>query len=121
VRVAADAALAQRSVALGEVAAVACGMVLLSPQSSKSHFCVWLFPVAFVIDRLLRGPRDALAASLFVGAAVLGLLSKDMLAVFGRQLGPLVLAYGNATWATVLLLAATVRCLFALAREPVTP
>lgn len=109
-----DAAAAQYSVGLGEVAAIACGMVLLSPQSSKSHFCVWLFPVAFVVDRLLRGRRDLLALGLFVAAAVTGLLAKDLL---GRELGNRVLGYGNVTWATVLFLLATVRCLRGLGRD----
>lgn len=113
VRAAADRALAQRGVGLGEVAAVACGMVLLSPQSSKSHFCVWLFPVAFVAERLLRGPRDRLAAGLLVGACLTGLLAKDVL---GTRLGNQALALGNVTWATVLLLLATVRCLWTAAR-----
>ena len=108
VRAAGDTLRAQRLVGLGEVAAIACGMVLLSPQSSKSHFCVWLFPVAFVAERLLRGPRDRLAAGLLFGACLTGLLAKDVL---GTRLGNLALAYGNVTWATVLLLLATVRCL----------
>jgi hypothetical protein len=114
VRGAGDAVAAQAAVGLGDVAAIACGMVLLSPQSSKSHFCVWLFPVAFVADRLLRGPRDVLALVLFVSAAVVGLLAKDLL---GTQLGNRVLGYGNVTWATVLLLGATVRCLWGIARS----
>jgi len=113
VRAAADQALAQRGVGLGEVAAIACGMVLLSPQSSKSHFCVWLFPVAFVAERLLRGPRDRLAAGLLVGACLTGLLAKDVL---GKELGNQALALGNVTWATVLLLLATVRCLATASR-----
>ena len=113
VRQASDAAAAQAAVALGECAAIACGMVLLSPQSSKSHFCVWLFPVAFVIDRLLRGRRDWLALGLFVAGAVVGLLAKDLL---GRDLGNRVLGLGNVTWATVLFLLATVRLLGGLGR-----
>jgi hypothetical protein len=36
------------------------------------------------------------------------MLSKELL---GRQLGNVALAWGNVTWATVLLLLATVRCL----------
>ncbi|MFN6195351.1 MAG: glycosyltransferase 87 family protein, partial [Planctomycetota bacterium] len=100
------AAAVRRTVALGEVGAFACGMLLLSPMSSKSHFCVWVFPVAFLAEGVLRGRRDALATALFVAAAVVGLLAKDLL---GKSLGNVVLAYGNATWATVLLLLATVR------------
>jgi len=108
VRGAADAAAAQRVVGLGEVAAIACGMVLLSPQSSKSHFCIWLFPAAYVVDRLLRYRRDAWAIVLLVSAAIMGLCSKELL---GTGLGNWVLGYGNVTWCTLLLLWATVRCL----------
>lgn len=113
VRGADDVAAAQRAVALGEVGAFACGMLLLSPMSSKAHFCVWLFPVAFLAERLLRGRRDLVCAGLFVAGAVVGLLAKDLL---GRKLGNDVLAYGNATWATVLFLLATLRALAGMAR-----
>jgi len=106
VRGATDAAAAQRAVALGEVGAFACGMLLLSPMSSKAHFCVWLFPVAFLVERLLRGRRDVVAAGLFVAGAVGSLMAKDLL---GRELGNDVLAYGNVTWATALFLLATLR------------
>jgi hypothetical protein len=115
VRSAADAAAAQSAVGLGEVAAIACGMVLLSPQSSKSHFCIWLFPTAYVVDRLLRCRRDTCAIVLFVLAAVVGLLSKQLL---GTGLGNHLLGYGNVTWSTLLLLGATVRC---LRMTPVAP
>jgi len=118
VRAAGDAADAmQRRVALGEVAAIACGMVLLSPQSSKAHFCVWLFPVAFVVQQLLRGRRDALALALFVASFVLAMLSKGLL---GRDAANLVLAFGNVAWATLLLLLATARCLQVAARDAAT-
>ncbi len=114
-RSAANRTIAQHNVALGEVGAFACGMVLLSPQSSKSHFCVWLFPVAFVANRLLRGHRDRVALALLVAGAIVGLLAKDLV---GKELGNLLLAYGNVTWATVLLLLATVRCLRTTHVEP---
>jgi len=107
-KLAKDPVAARRTYGLAEVAMFACGMVLLSPQSSKSHFCVWLFPVAFVVDRLTRGRRDLLALSLFAAAAIVGLLAKDVL---GRQLGNQLLGFGNVTWATVLMLLATVRLL----------
>ncbi len=114
VRAAVDPAALQRRVGLGEVAAIACGMVLLSPQSSKAHFCVWLFPVAFLVDRWLRGRRDLLAIVLFAAGAVVGLMAKDLL---GKGLGNQLLAFGNVTWATVLFLLATVRCLMLARRE----
>ncbi|MCR9246197.1 MAG: DUF2029 domain-containing protein [bacterium] len=99
----------QRTVALGEIAVFVCGMVLLSPQSSKAHFCIWLFPAAYLADRMLRGPRDRLLWPLAIAAFVVGpLMSKG---VVGREFGNLLLARGNVTWATVLLLLATVRSL----------
>ncbi|MCB9877970.1 MAG: DUF2029 domain-containing protein [Planctomycetes bacterium] len=104
-----------RRVALGEVGAFACGMVLLSPQSSKSHFCVWLFPVAFVVEQLLRrGRRDVVLLALFVPAFALGVVSKELV---GRANGELLLAWGNVTWSTVLLLLATLRGLWLEARD----
>ena len=109
VRAAGDAgAAAQRRVALGEIGAFACGMLLLSPQSSKSHFCVWLFPVAFVVNRLVRGRRDVATLLLFVAAFVLGMLSKGVL---GREMANLVLGYGSVAWSSFLLLLACLRCL----------
>ncbi len=103
----------QRTLGLGEMGAFACGMLLLSPQSSKAHFCIWLFSAAFVANYLVRTRRDAIAIVLGVGAMVLGLLSKGM---FGRQMGNIVLAYGCVAWSTLLLLFATVRCLQVAAR-----
>lgn len=109
VRVAGNGAAAmQRKVGLGEVGAFTCGMVLLSPISSKSHFCVWLFPVAFIVNYLARTKRDVLGIMLFVIALVLGLLSKGFL---GKELANLLLAYGSVAWSTFFLLLATVRCL----------
>lgn len=109
VRRAADPAAMQRTVGPGEVAAIACGMVLLSPQSSKSHFCVWLFPAAYLADRVLRGRRDVLLWVLLAGAVLLGpLTGKDLV---GKSLGIKLNVYGNVTWCTVLLLLATVRAL----------
>ncbi len=106
---AADPVAMQRTLGLGEVAAIACGMVLLSPQSSKSHFCVWIFPAAFLADRLLRGRRDVLAWTLVGAALLLGpLTGKDLV---GRAVGIRLNAWGNVTWCTVLLLFATVRLL----------
>jgi hypothetical protein len=114
VRSAVDAGQAQWAVGLGEVSAIACGMLLLSPQSSKAHFCTWLFPAAFLADRLLRAERDWIAWLLMLGALACALVAKEL---FGRELGNLFLAYGNVTWATLLLLLATVRCLRVLARR----
>ncbi|MGK0521185.1 MAG: hypothetical protein ACJAUC_003896, partial [Planctomycetota bacterium] len=115
VRAAGDGmAAAQRTLGLGEVGAFACGMVLLSPQSSKSHFCVWLFPVAFVVNYLTRHRRDAIAIMLFGVALIFGMLSKGML---GKSMANVVLAYGSVAWSTLFLLLATARCLQVAARN----
>jgi hypothetical protein len=109
VRSAADPAAMQRTTGLGEVAAIACGMVLLSPQSSKSHFCVWILAAAFLADRLLRARRDVWLWVMLVGIVLLGpLAGRDLL---GRTLANKLNAYGNVTWCTLLLLLATVRAL----------
>ena len=76
-----------------------------------------LFPVAFVVQQLLRGRRDALALALFVASFVLAMLSKGLL---GRDAANLVLAFGNVAWATLLLLLATARCLQVAARDAAT-
>jgi hypothetical protein len=102
------AAAVQRLVGLGEVGAFACGMVLLSPISSKAHFCVWLFPVAFVVNFLTRTRRDGVGLALFAVALGLGMLSKGML---GRGAANITLGYGSVAWSTFFLLLATVRCL----------
>ena len=116
VAAASDGKAAQRTLGLGEVAAMVCGMVLLSPQSSKSHFCVWMFPAAFLVDRLLRGPRDLWLWLLVAGAMLLGPFSaKDLV---GREFGNKLLAYGSVTWCTVLLLLAVVRVLLTANRIP---
>lgn len=104
----------QHTFGLGEVAAFACGMVLLSPQSSKAHFCVWLFPVAFVVNFLIRSRRDGIGILLFSVALILGMLSKGML---GKPMANLMLAYGSVAWSTFFLLLATFRCLQIAARS----
>ena len=115
VRMAGDGmANVQRTLGLGEIGAFACGMVLLSPQSSKAHFCVWLFPVAFVVNYLTRHRRDVIAIMLFSVALILGMLSKSML---GKPVANVVLAYGSVAWSTFFLLLATARCLQVAARK----
>lgn len=114
VRRADDPAAMQRTVGLGEVAVIALGMVLLSPQSSKQHFGVWLLPAAFLADRVLRGRRDAWLWLLLAVTALLGpLAGRELLT---RAVVEKLNACGNLTWCTVLLLAATVRVLWTAGR-----
>ncbi len=94
---------------LGEVGLVGCGMVLLSPMSSKSHFCVLLLPAAYGAARLLLGPRDRLLRALLCGSFVAGTLSSGGLV--GRALADRLLDLGALTWSALLLLLATGRAL----------
>lgn len=102
-----DPVAARRTYGLAEIAMFACGMVLLSPQSSKAHFCVWLFPAAFLADRLLRGRRDLLLWGLVLTAMLVGPMASK--GIVGRELGNRLLACGNVAWCTVLLLLAVLR------------
>ena len=92
-----------RFVHFAQFGAVVCGMVLLSPMSSKAHFCVLLLPVAVCVhDALIHRGRVSIAALATV--FVIGTLtSKDLI---GRELGNQLLAMGTVTWLTVTLLCA---------------
>lgn len=103
--------------ALGEFAMVGCGMVLLSPMSSKSHFCVLLLPALFCAVHWFWFGRDKVVAALLALAFVLGTLTVKGLV--GRSLGNVFLAYGSVTWTTVALMLATAHVLH-WGRSPAT-
>ncbi|MCB9886494.1 MAG: DUF2029 domain-containing protein [Planctomycetes bacterium] len=104
---AADPVQERRTYGLAEVALIVGGMVLLSPQSSKSHFCVWIFAAAFLTDRLIKNPRDLVLWSLVVLSFLLGPMASK--GIVGRDLGNKLLAIGNVTWSTWFSLLAVVR------------
>ncbi len=104
-----EGAAERRWAALGAVGAVCCGMLLLSPQSSKQHFCILLLPAVFCVQRLLRAERDRALLLLVAGSALFSLLTIKGLT--GSRLGNELLAMGAVTWATALLLAASLRAL----------
>ncbi len=100
-------AATQPLVRLAQVGAVACGMVLLSPMSSKSHFAVLLVPLAAALVAWLAVRRDLVLTVLLVAVFALGtLLTKGLL---GARLGNVTLAYGSVTWTTLLALLASLR------------
>jgi len=87
---------------LGEFSVVLCGMLLLSPMSSKQHFCVLLFPIAYCTVWLVRYRRDWIVAVALAVVFVLGTLAvKD---VVGRPVGDHLLAYGSLTYCTLAML-----------------
>ena len=93
---------------LGEAGAVVSGMVLLSPMSSKSHFCVLLIPIAFCCWEFLYRRR-----SLAVAGALLVLLAGFLTTkgILGREVGNEVLARGSVALCALAALGATVRVL----------
>lgn len=99
---------------VGVAGATACGMVLLSPMSSKSHFCVLLVPVVHAVATWLFVRRDLLLGILL--GVVFALGSLTVKGLVGRELGNAILAHGSVTWVAVCALLAVARAL-ALARD----
>ncbi len=110
---------------LGEIGAVACGMVLLSPMSSKSHFCVLLIPIAFCTLHYLslkKGSGDKFLALHFWLILFTGTFTARIF--LQRSLSKDFLARGTVTLTAILCLTATVYVLlqrrrsFAQAHQP---
>jgi len=94
---------------LGEAGLVACGMVLLSPMSSKAHFCVLLMALLFTVTHYLMVRRDRVQLALLIGVFVTGTLT--MKGLVGTELGNQFLAHGMVCWSTLLVMIATGRAL----------
>jgi hypothetical protein len=94
---------------LGEGAALLTAMVLLSPTSIKTHFCVLLVPIAYCLADYLYRRRDLLVGGALAIAFVLGTLTVKGLV--SKQLGDRIMAYGTVTGCAVALYAATGRVL----------
>jgi hypothetical protein len=92
----------------GEFGLFLCGMVLFSPMSSKSHFCVLLIGQAFLIAHVMRR-RDLIAVGLLAAVAALSVFTTR--SVLGRDLGSAVLACGPVTWGALLTALAIARVL----------
>ena len=102
--------------AFGQVGSVLCGMLLLSPMSSKSHFCVLVIPLAYLVTELLRDRRRWIIGLHLALILVLGSLTSKGL--IGKAPGEWILAHGSVTWCTVLTLSAST---YALLRQTRTP
>lgn len=90
---------------LGEAGAVLCGMLLLSPMSSKQHFCVLLVPIAFCAVDFLYRRRSKMVTAMLLLVFTLGTLGvKDLV---GKAFGDRLLAYGSLTVCTLACLVAT--------------
>jgi len=96
-----------RDLRLAQAAAVACGMVLLSPMSSKSHFGVLVLPVALAASLLGRRRLDLVLGGLLLFVFVIGTLTTK--GIVGSRTGNVLLGYGAVTWAAVGALLMTAR------------
>jgi hypothetical protein len=94
---------------VGEAGLVACGMVLLSPMSSKAHFCVLIIAMLFTVTHYFAVRRDVIQLLLLICVLVTGTLT--MKGLVGTSLGNEFLARGSVCWSTVLVLLATGRAL----------
>jgi hypothetical protein len=99
---------------LGEGAALLTAMVLLSPTSIKTHFCVLLVPVAYCLADFLYRRRDPIVGAALAVAFVLGTLTVK--GIVTKELGDRIMTYGTVTGCALALYAATGRVLLQRAR-----
>ncbi len=103
----------------GQVGAVVCAMLLLSPMSSKAHFAALILPVSFVLADLLTRRRDPLVVAMLGLMLVVGSLTVK--GVWGEHLGDQFLVRGNVCWTTLACLIATLRTIRQRAIPPSPP
>ncbi|MBC8309649.1 MAG: DUF2029 domain-containing protein [Planctomycetes bacterium] len=93
-----------------EGAMIVCGMLLLSPMSSKAHFFLLLLPAVLMVRFFIWEHRDWIIGSILIVMFVYGTLSvKDLI---GKEAGHAVLATGSVTWCTLLAMLGTWRVMW---------
>jgi hypothetical protein len=100
----------------GQVGAVVCAMLLLSPMSSKAHFSALILPVSFILADLFTRRRDPLVVAMLALMLLLG--SFTVKGIWSRHLGELFLVCGNVCWTTLACLIATLRTIRQRAADP---
>jgi hypothetical protein len=100
---------------LGEASVILCGMLLLSPMSSKYHFVTLVVPIAFCLGDFLFRKRDRVVGAKLILLLLLGPLTAKGL--IGKSAGDTVLAYGAVTASTILVLLCTGHILYHRARS----
>ena len=98
-----------------EFAIVLLLMLLLSPVSSKPHFCTFLLP-GFCLARRAMVGRNPASAAFLVGAIASGVAGVK--GVVGADLASVALWYGNVTGSALLLLSG---CIWAVVQRPPVP
>ncbi|MGH7162207.1 MAG: glycosyltransferase 87 family protein [Planctomycetota bacterium] len=99
----------------GGAGAVACGMVLLSPMSSKSHFAILVLPLSFCLAEWIRRRGDAVLLAHLLAILLAGTLTPKGL--WGREIGNRILVHGSVTFCALAALSASVY-LLARRRRP---
>ena len=84
-------------------------MLLLSPMSSKPHFCTLLLP-GFCLARYALENRSRVVWALLIAAIIAGTVG--IRGLVGRDLATVTLWYGNVMWSAVLLLVACCHILY---------
>ena len=93
-----------------EGALIVCGMLLLSPMSSKAHFFLLLLPAVLMARLFVWERRDWVVGSILVLMFLYGTLSvKDLI---GTEAGHAVLATGSVTWCALLAMIGTWRVMW---------
>lgn len=95
---------------LGEAGVILCGMLLLSPMSSKYHFVTLLVPIAFCLGDFLYRKRDRVVGTKLVLLLLVGPLTAKGL--IGKTAGDTALAYGAVTLSTILVMLCTGHVLY---------
>jgi len=91
-------------VRLAQGSVVLCAMLLLSPMSSKQHFCTLPLPISVICVDIFYGRRSLISLGAISVVFMLGTLAaKD---VVGRPLGNTALALGSLTFCTLICLLA---------------
>jgi hypothetical protein len=100
--------------ALLESAVVFILILLLSPMSHKTHFCILILPGFIVARRAIQDRNRFAAAAIIICTISIGLLDRNFFRP-DPAMGDLFAWYGNVMWGAVALGAA---CLAALAESP---
>ncbi|QDT63676.1 glycosyltransferase family 87 protein [Calycomorphotria hydatis] len=93
----------------GEAGLVLCGMLLLSPMSSKQHFCVLVVPIVVMTLHVVHERRNSFAIGALAVVFCLGTCTaKDLV---GRPWGNFLQAGGAVTFCAVACLMGTLAVL----------
>jgi hypothetical protein len=100
----------------GQVGAVVCAMLLLSPMSSKAHFAALVLPISFVLADLFTRRRDPVVVVMLAVMLAAGSLTAK--GIWNEDLGNQFLVRGNVCWTALACLIATLRTIRQRAADP---